>query len=319
MPAENPSSPEAMSNPYGAGEDMTPLNRHETASVSISQKQHNDTPESDKTPPGSVSPTQRTPQSSSEDSIIVEVVAPQREWNRVRHATPQKTIIPVRKGHTPRLQQGKMVRFIRQIADAKNEGSPLLSRFGKVAGGLTSLTDHSTVSVGLTSTHYGNKQAMTAIALASVWARYGHRTLLVNLDPNNRNLVKAVGRTSPTLGDLTEAMVSGKQLPLPPLFTDATDHLEFLSGYEDEWNISRLADTGLLQQIHYILRTRYQRMIWSLPPTKANEWSPVVFRSVFDSFALSAKRGRADLTRLGRLAEELEIAEFPPLQVIWHE
>ena len=286
---------------------------------SFSDSKNIDMPLSDNTEQNSQPSTRHNSHPSPEDSIIVEVIPSTREWNRTHQSTPQKTIIPFRKGNSLRPKKGNMVRIIRQFAEAKGENAPLLSRFGKVAGGLTALAAGSTVSVGITSTAYGNKQAMTAIALASVWARHGHRTLLVNVDPANRTLIKTVGKTTPTLGDLAEAMISGKRLPLPSILTDATDHLEFLCGYEDDWDYSRLADTGLLHQLQYILRTRYQRIVWSLPPLQADEWSPAMLRSIFDSLVLSAKRGRADLRLIEKLAEDWHHDQFPPLQIMWHD
>ncbi len=269
----------------------------------------------------------RTDESGTNDSIVVEVrpTPNPRDW----HAHPERTknrtaIVPAKPSPSARFRVGNggsggaIQRFANRAAQSSPGSSVTLARFGKIAGSLGTLTTQPTVGIGVTSTNHKNNQALTAIGIATVWAQWGHRTLLINADPARCKLTKALKNSQPTLHDLIHALNHGKTLALPQSLTSNLDDLEAISDIGD-FSLAQIGETGILQKLDYALRTRYDRIVWSLPPLNQQDWSPILIRPVVDSLVISAKRGRTNLRQVEKLADLMSYTDWPPLQVTWHE
>jgi Mrp family chromosome partitioning ATPase len=211
-----------------------------------------------------------------------------------------------------------MARWSGRLAGAA-EASPTMQRFGKAATELVRLREHGmSFSVGVTATDEGNGHPYAAIGLAMTWARWGHRTLLVCTGGRFNEFGHEFNCTTPSIADLFEALAEGRRLPVPPMLMPVITNLEVLSGM-GHLTLSRLVETNWLSLFAEAVRSRYDRIIWSLPPMSEGTWTPAMLHQVVDALTLSIRPGRTTLLSVRRLADEVQRAELPPLQVIWQD
>jgi len=254
----------------------------------------------------------------SNDAMVVEVLPGEHGWNAKTRTPSRSAIVPARRNRNHPTPHGRLCRFAKQAAVADENQSEVLARLGQIAGTIASTSARRTVGVGLTCTGPGNKQAKTAIGIATLWAKWGHRTLLINADPSSREFTGALARTTPSFGDIARAIVDGDRLSIPSQLTESLDGLEVLAGLEN-WSLAQLGETGILQKIDRAIRTRYNRVVWVLPPLNRHEWAPNIIRAAVDTIVLSAVRGKANLRLIESLAESMTGDDWPPLQITWHE
>lgn len=259
-----------------------------------------------------------TAEADLNDAMIVEVLPGEHGWNAKTRSRSRSIVVPAGRNRNHPTPHGRVCRFAKQAAATDENQSEVLARLGQIAGAIASTSARTTVGVGLTCTGHGNRQAKTAIGIATLWAKWGHRTLLVNADSSSREFTGALARTAPSLGDIARAIVDGDRLPIPPQLTESLDGLDVLAGLEN-WSLAQLGETGILQKIDSAIRTRYYRIVWVLPPLDRHEWSPSIISSAVDTLVLSAVRGKANLRMIESLAESIAGSDWPPLQITWHE
>ncbi len=257
--------------------------------------------------------------SNTDAPAVVEIVQHAHQpWKEVKSSKPTSFAHPL-----SRLKQrvspsgGPIARFARRAATVQ-ENSPVLSRLNQMAGELVARSSQDIINIGITSTNAKNRQSITAIGLATTWARWGHRTLLVCAGSSSQEFGRSFCRTTPSFGQLASAVMRGDQLPAPQVMTNALSNLEIIAGM-DGLSLAQIQDNGVLHQMTMALRQRYDRIIWSLPFWGLQEWSPAVLKQTIDSIMVSACRGHADLRKISQIATELEDLGMPPLQITWHE
>ncbi len=213
---------------------------------------------------------------------------------------------------------GGLGRFARRIA-LSSERSLGMARFGRFATRLAEFSHKDeTLSIGITSTGRHNRQGLTAIGLATTWARWGHPTLLVLADGAHNGRPRSLRHTKPDLADLTEAIARGRLLPVPQPLTTVLDRLEVVSDTELGCSLARFADGGWINHLSDAFANRYTRVIWSLPAVD-DSWSCSMFDGVLDVFVMSLRHGKAKKKPINRFAEEVrKLGSVPPIQVIWH-
>lgn len=224
----------------------------------------------------------------------------------------------------------KVRRWVDDFSDLERD-SDFLAAVEQIAASLSRhgddpASDQSSCSLALTSTGPDDRQALTAIALGSVWARWRCPTIIVELGGSRGELGRLIRSTRPTLTDIVVALEMGHDLPAPQPISSTTDNLECVASL-GRYSLARIADTGLLPRLHRALARRYRRIIWNLPPIDRT-WSSSMFDSCADAFVVSLRRGRSTVAPLRRLAAQLrddtiraaaDSRHAPSLQVIWHQ
>lgn len=194
-----------------------------------------------------------------------------------------------------------------------------MQRFGRAAAEIARLSERGpSFSVGVTAANEGNGHPYTAIGLAMTWARWGHRTLLVCTGGRFNEFGHEFNMTSPSIVDLFEALSEGRRLPIPPILTPVVANLEVLAGMH-HLTVSRLAETNWLSLFAEATRTRYDRIVWALPPVSDGTWSPAMLQRVIDAMTLSVQAGRTSMRHVRRLTDEVAQAGMPPVQVVWQK
>lgn len=214
---------------------------------------------------------------------------------------------------TPR---GRSKRFVRRLARrlaGGDDSSTAMTAMARAAADLKRNSGQAAVSIAVTSTGPGNRLELTAIGLATRWARWEHNTLL--LDAAGLTPISAISRTS--LDELAEALSRGNPLPAPPLLTSALERLEVIATTSAA-SLARLSETGHLVYLMEALRQRYERIVWALPPVGSAAWTICLTDGIVDQVVLSACKGKADRSRIGEAAAQLATHGRPPLQVFWH-
>jgi len=206
--------------------------------------------------------------------------------------------------------------WARHLAVAPEE-SLTFSRLSRVAADLKKQTSRNTVSIGVTSPGPGNHHSETAIGLATLWARWDHYTVLIDVGGKSTKLGRSIRRTTPSIADLIDALHYGRALPAPQLLTSALDRLDTLVDL-DGTSLARLGESGTLSLLASALRQRYHRIVWSLPPLHTSTWSVSLMSEVIDHFIVSARRAKADRRPIERLARDISEQQLPPVQLVWH-
>lgn len=196
------------------------------------------------------------------------------------------------------------------------EDSVLYAHLARVASELRRQVGSDSISVGITSTGPHDRQGITALGLATIWARWERSTILVEVGNRHSETGRTIPHTHPSLADVVQAIRDNRGLPAPQPLSSALDRLDVLADLEGT-SLGRLADAGMLDRLDHALRQRYERIVWSLPAVNPT-WSPSMLASVIDRFIISARRGYADQRSIRTLAALLAEMNLPPLQLMWH-
>ncbi|MFG0330815.1 MAG: hypothetical protein ACF8PN_13075 [Phycisphaerales bacterium] len=193
-----------------------------------------------------------------------------------------------------------------------------LGRFADIAAELKPLKNGTStpLAIGVTASGRRNRQGMTAVGLATTWARWNYHTLIVEIGGRKSDLGRPIGRTTPTIADLIRAIEDGRPLPAPTVLTTVLERLEAISDL-DGYAIAQLADSGRLDELNAALRERYQRIVWSLPHLN-DSMSVSSLAKVIDRFVVSARRGQADRRPIERFGRQIDEADLTPLHLVWH-
>ena len=202
-----------------------------------------------------------------------------------------------------------------RLAVAPEDSAPL-NRVADFALRLRIEPSRPSFAVGLTSMGRCQGQAATAIAWATLWARWGYATLLIDVAGRQSELGRSLRHTVPHVGDVATAIECDRPLPIPQPMTAEMLNLDVLSGL-GRTSLTRMADSGLLARLGDCLRERYQRVVWSLPPA-TSVGLPLMLRGVVDRLVLTIARGRARRDAVEALARRVVDAGHPPLGMVWH-
>ncbi|MBL1216107.1 MAG: hypothetical protein D8M59_01280 [Planctomycetes bacterium] len=264
-----------------------------------------DDPQTSLTTTADESDSSSSTSSSTSDSSSAQILPAEPGWMSRRPAT-EPALTRQKRG------KGTIRRLARRLAGG-DDSSEAMTALARVAADLRRTTDRASVSVAVTSTGPGNRIELTAIGLATLWARWEHNTLL--LDAAGLTPVSAISRTS--LDELAEALARGSDLPAPPLLTSALERLEVIATTSAA-SLARLSETGQLAFLMEALRSRYERIVWALPPVGSAGWAVCLADGIIDQVILSACRGKANRARIADAATQLAASGKPPLQLFWH-
>lgn len=204
---------------------------------------------------------------------------------------------------------------------AASDDCVALSHYSRLAAELKQNINSSsqTISIGVTAPGNGNRQGMTALGLATIWAKWDHNTVLIEFGGRGSELGRTIRKTTPGIMDIIEAIYQNQPLPAPQLLTAKLERLETISDNDrGGYSLARLCESGMLTVFTNILRQRYSRIIWSLPSLDSATWSVAILAEVIDRFVVSACRGKADRRPIERIAGEMSKYNLPPVQLVWH-
>jgi len=173
-------------------------------------------------------------------------------------------------------------------------------------------------AIGLTApSRRGNRQAMTAVSLATLYARWGHATVLVELGGRQSETGKWIRRTVPSIADIVTAIECQQALPVPQPLSTVLPNLDVVADV-GRFSVGQLADSGRLAQLHKALSQRYQRILWSLP-VMGPTWSAAAMAGFVDRFVLTVRRGRASARSIEQFAGLIEQCHCDALQGVWYD
>lgn len=217
----------------------------------------------------------------------------------------------------PSLPIGRIGRYLQQVSTHR-ESSDLLARVSRMATELRGAQDSHCLSIGVTAAaRRGNRQSLTAVALAGLWARWEYSTVLVEVGGRSSETGRCLRRTTPKIADILTAIECGQQLPMPQPIAHAHPNLDALADL-GRFSLPRLADSGLLRELSAALQDRYQRVVWSLPSVGPG-WSVAMVVGVLDRLILSVGTGKTSRLDVERLASEVADHGLHPLQIVWHQ
>lgn len=212
-------------------------------------------------------------------------------------------------------RSSRLGRFAHRIAAAPPDALAL-ERFASLATGIPTKTGECT-SIGVTATAAGNRLSLSVITLATLWARWHYRVVIVDLSGGRSELGKLFDESKPTIAGIVDALLEHRSLPTPSPLTTTLDSLDAVGGL-GPYSMAQLLDSGLLIAFAGALRERYDRVIWILPYSSSHGALLRRLDSVLDQIVVSACRGRASLDGLTRIADETAELRMPPVQCVWH-
>lgn len=217
----------------------------------------------------------------------------------------------------PPVPLGSFGRVLRQVC-SEGDSSASATRLAQIATAVKGAFDGDTLSIGVTAAPgRGNRQSFTAVSLAGLWARWDYPTVLVEIGGSTCETGRRLRRTVPNIADVLTAIECSQHLPTPQPMSHSVANLDALAGL-GRFSLARMADSGLLRELHEALSERYQRLIWSLPCVGPH-WSLAMIAGVVDRLVLSVARGRTTRAVVERLASEAADVGLHPVQVVWHE
>lgn len=231
----------------------------------------------------------------------------------------------------PRLHVRRMTRRLGKAA----VDSPVFSALARIASDLkaevVAVPPHYTlaegalapgsevVSAAVTCAGRASRQDFTALGLATLWARWGYPTLLIEIGAGRCPLGCGLKPTAPSLAHLIECIEQGRSLPAPQRLSSAIELLDVLADGPRSAGagLARLADTGLLFHLNAAVRQRYRRIVWSLPSIDGS-WSPRMLAGSVDRILVSARSGYSSGDLIENLAHEAAQAHMRPIQLFWY-
>lgn len=211
----------------------------------------------------------------------------------------------------------RLGRWARQLAEAPEEDG-IIANMAQMALRLRPAAGKTCCAVGLTAqSRRGNRQAMTAVSLATLYARWGHSTVLVELGGRSSETGRWIRRTVPSIADIVTAIECEQALPVPQPLSTVLPNLDVVADF-GRFSLGQLADSGRLGQLHAALSQRYQRILWSLP-VMGPTWSATALVGLVDRFVLTVRRGRSSVVAIERLAAQVARCHCEPLQIVWYD
>lgn len=205
----------------------------------------------------------------------------------------------------------------RIASDLKAEVAAAPSQYALAEGALAPGSE--VVAAAVTCAGRASRQDFTALSLATLWARWGYPTLLIEIGSGRCPLGCGLKSTAPSLAHLLECIEQGRSLPAPQRLSSAIELLDVLADGPKSTgaSVARLADTGLLNHLNTAVRQRYRRIVWSLPSIDGS-WSPRMLAGCVDRILVSARCGCAPCDAIENLAHEAAQAHMRPIQLFWY-
>ncbi|MCC6909152.1 MAG: hypothetical protein IT430_14515 [Phycisphaerales bacterium] len=187
---------------------------------------------------------------------------------------------------------------------------------GELATSCDSAAQGRPVAVAVSAVESDERIGQTAVALATLWGRWGRSTVLIDLGSGTQALSGAVTASAPDLGSACEEAVARKPMTtISRLHASVPQTGVIAAGKAD---VLGLISTGRLAGLIEVLKMNHDRVVLAVPKL-ATGFPLLSLGTCCDRLVLALERGVTRGGPVREIAEQAIWAGLRPLDVIWFE